>query len=299
MKFICTSVFILSAYFLFGQQETIFNHFWNNQTHFNPTFAGLEYRHQAGALYRSQWQNVNGAPEDIYGFYNARLIDHLGVGINFNYGTIGFRTSYNIAIPIAYHLQLNDNAELSLGVAIAFNNEGIDPNFIPPETFNDPNLQVSDEQHLLTNLGIAFKNENIRTGVSIRNLTLNQINGNDDFQLARHMYGMFQYRFDIPGWLPAPIAIYAEANFGTDFVFSTYQTNARVQYNNQYSLIAGYDFHNGPLFGLGYDLLEKFRLMYSATLVINQLSPITDFTHEFSLVYQLPFDHQKPIPLNP
>ena len=114
MKFICTSVFILSAYFLFGQQETIFNHFWNNQTHFNPAFAGLEYRHQAGALYRSQWQNVNGVPEDIYGFYNARLIDHLGVGINFNYGTIGFRTSYNIAIPIAYHLQLNDNAELSL-----------------------------------------------------------------------------------------------------------------------------------------------------------------------------------------
>ncbi len=71
MKLFCTSLFLILGNALFAQQESVPGQFWNNQTHINPAFAGLEYRLQGGALYRDQWQDVSGAPFNLYGFYTS------------------------------------------------------------------------------------------------------------------------------------------------------------------------------------------------------------------------------------
>ena len=129
---------------------------------------------------------------------------------------------------------------------------------------------------------------------SVRSLPLAQIGGGFGYEPRAHYYGAMRLKFRIAGQ-----KLFAEANYGTDLIFSTLQINARVQFQNNISAFAGYVLNNGIFVGGGYDIYKKLRLNYSITWIRNQLSPVAEFTHEIAFVYQLPFNNEKPIPLNP
>lgn len=281
------SFFLTFGLTLSAQQETIFNQFWNNQTYFSPAFAGFDYKHQAGAMYRLQWDNVNGAPIDGRIYYNTRIKDKFGVGIDASTVAIGELSSFTASVPFSYHLQLSEIADLSFGGALAFNRERNESFFIPPTSVSEPIIGNIDEDHLLAHLGVAYHRNKITAGAGVRNLTLTQLRGDDNFQFVPHYYGMFRYDLDFRGSLPYTTKFYLESIYGTDGVFQAFQVNGRMSWNSKASALLGYVWNNGILFGGGYDIAEKFRLMYSATWILSKLTSNTNFTHEFSFVYQL------------
>ncbi|MCR9172500.1 MAG: PorP/SprF family type IX secretion system membrane protein [bacterium] len=288
MKQLLTTFILLTGISANAQQETFFNQFWNNQTHYNPAFAGLEHQMQAGALYRNQWSGVNGAPEDIYAYGNMRLKDNWGIGLQAQYGTIGFNTEFQTFVPASYRLQLNDKNTLAFGAALGFNHLSTYGTFIPPETENDPVLPSQGSIQFLTGqAGVVFKNRKIACGISARSVELADLSGNNGYDRVPHYYAMMQYKMHLGKLTAQPLVVFLEANYGTVVVQQILQTNVRVMYKNQFTIFGGYDWSNGIIAGGGYDILEKFRLNYSITFVRNALQSVTNYTHEFAFVYML------------
>ncbi|XOV66746.1 MAG: PorP/SprF family type IX secretion system membrane protein [Fluviicola sp.] len=288
MKYLLTTIVIIVGFASNAQQESYFNQFWNNQTHFNPAFAGLEHRIQAGAQYRNQWTELNGATEDFYAFYNMRLRDNWGIGLQAQYGTIGFNTDFQVFAPASYRLQWKENNTLAFGAALGLNHLTIDGTFIPPETGNDPSIPTSGStQYLSGQTGVAFTNRKFTCGISVRSIELAHLRGDNGFDPVPHYYGMMQYKMNFKELTAQPLSIFLEANGGTDAVEYFLQTNVRVFYKNQFSVFGGYDWSNGIMAGGGYDLLEKFRLHYCITFINNPLQPVTNYTHELAFVYRL------------
>lgn len=291
MKHLLTTIFFLIGVAASAQQETFFNQFWNNQTHYNPAFAGLEHKMQAGALYRSQWDGVNGAPDDLYAFYNMRLKDDWGLGINMDFGSIGFSRTLNFSIPASYRIQLSDKHTVALGAAAAFNHHSVDDGLIPPENEDDIFLITGSQQYLSAQSGIVYDNPWLTGSFSVRQIPITQLGGASGYNPVAHYYGMLRFKVPISGKAFDPDSrLFLEANYATDRVFSALQLNARVLWKGKLSLFGGYVWNNGIILGGGYDLYKKFRLNYSVTWIRNQLSSITDYTHEIAFVYQLPFE---------
>ena len=288
MKSVLTTLIISIVFSTYAQQETVFNQFWNNQTHYNPAFAGMEHKMQAGALYRAQWVETNGAPDDFYAFYNMRLKKNWGIGINLDYGTIGISRTYSASIPVSYRIQLKDKSTLSLGAAAALRVHSLDVALVPPDVEHIPSSFMGNKRYFNAHAGIAFDNSWLTGSVSIRSAPIAQLDGVFGYQPVAHLYGMLRFKLNIAR--PSNTKLFLEANYGTDLVLPTLQTNARILFNDKLSIFGGIDWANGVLLGGGYDLYKKFRLNYSITFVRNKLSSSTNFTHEIAFVYILGLD---------
>jgi len=109
-------------------QDLHFSQFNQNAVFFNPSFAGSMRQIDAGMQYRSQWKSVD-APFVTYGISgSARLTNpRNGSGI-FAAGLVlqndksgdGSLTQFQVAVPLAYHIKLNDNNLLGAGVYAGF-----------------------------------------------------------------------------------------------------------------------------------------------------------------------------------
>jgi len=291
MRLLCTFLFIVSGTIVFGQQESIFNQFWNNTTHYSPAFAGLEYQHQGGALYHNQWSPINDAPRDFYGFYNTR-IGGSGISVNVASGSIGSQNTYSASIPFSYHLTVNRsrNGKIGLGMALGILHQTADAeDFIYPQTPEDPAIENINEQDLQAHFGIAYKSNFVTAGFGMRNFTVASFGATDVIQYQPHYYGLLS--------LSSPVGsrsysnnskIALEGLYGYHNGFQSLQLDLRITHKDKLSVFGGYVWNQGVLLGGGWDFFGKFRSMYSLTWLKSKLNGGARFTHEISLVYQLP-----------
>lgn len=175
----------LFSFSTFGQQDGLFNQYWNNYSFINPAMAGVEYDHHGGILYRNQWQGITGAPNDMNGFYNANLGRSHGVGANFHYDNIGFNETKEFSLLYNYKFTLKDKHKFSVGVApapINFKSEG---DLILPATMEDTISINYNETNLYTHLGVSYFREYFSFGFGLRNIPL-QATDQSSFNRAIH-----------------------------------------------------------------------------------------------------------------
>jgi type IX secretion system PorP/SprF family membrane protein len=109
-------------------QDLHFSQFNQNAVFFNPAFAGSMRQIDAGMQYRSQWKSVD-APFVTYGISgSARLTNARNASGIFAAGLVlqndksgdGTLSQFQLAVPLAYHIKLNDNNLLGAGVYAGF-----------------------------------------------------------------------------------------------------------------------------------------------------------------------------------
>jgi|SRR5690554_762896 len=91
----------------------------------NPSLVGAKYDLQATVNYRNQWSSVGAPFQTIAAGYDMRFGDlrrnkkgYLAAGINFNNDAAGKNKieSNNIGLSVAYHLKLNNENKIGLGI---------------------------------------------------------------------------------------------------------------------------------------------------------------------------------------
>ncbi|GAB5416718.1 MAG: hypothetical protein Crog4KO_22070 [Crocinitomicaceae bacterium] len=290
MKLICTSLLLVLSNALFAQQESVPGQFWNNQTHSNPAFAGLEHQLQGGAFYRDQWENVSGSPFNLYGFFNTRFGGDFGTGLNVDYGTIGFNENLNISVPISYRLQINTKNTLAFGAALGYGSVKTEGLFIPPTPGEDPFLFEGKQELLLGQAGMAFDNKWITASISARTIELAKFNDSGNFDYEPHFYSMIRGKLPFgsyAGLLQNSMAM-LDVLHSYQNGFQRLQLTARVQFRQRLTLFAGIINRSSYIVGGGWDFLQKLRATYSIEITNSPLTNTSNPTHEFSLVYQLP-----------
>ncbi|MCE2711458.1 MAG: PorP/SprF family type IX secretion system membrane protein [Cryomorphaceae bacterium] len=137
MKNFLLSIFILVCCMELNAQDVHFSHAEFSPLTLNPGLAGALSPFQGIVNYRSQWRSVASPYKTIAASFDARFNekkrDRKGIiagGLNFFNDQAGDLkvVSNNVHLNLAYHLILNRNSTLGLGITTGYGQRSINPN---------------------------------------------------------------------------------------------------------------------------------------------------------------------------
>lgn len=273
IKFILLSLlFVTQAQ---AQQEPLFGMFWNTFSYFNPGSSGLLHDKSASVTYRNQWTKANGAPNTLLANYNQKVEKlHGGAGINYLYDYIGITTFNKVFANYSYHLKINENSTLGIGVSAGISHLKVKENqsFLPTP---------GPETEFTANAGLFFKSENLEVGLSSTQINEPRFK-NAGFQTTRHYFANIGYLLSIG----KDFGIKPQIFYRTDIVKQAVDYNLLVIFKNNYLL--GFTFRDPTTFGImaNVDIKEKFRIGYCYEFSTPN-SPFFTTTHEFVLGFKI------------
>lgn len=283
MKFLTTILVSLLVSGSFAQQDALTTMFWNNYTVFNPAATGLFYRHHASALYRNQWDGVNGAPNTIFANYDAKVnVLHGGLGMNYIYDHIGFFDGHRANLNYSFIYEFNENSSISAGISAGIMNLKNNATWgsINP---NDPSVPGNgSDTKFIMNAGLMYRFRELTIGLS--STQLNEPDFKKIYYTSqRHYYLSAAYDLIIGNNFTVRPQVLLRTN---QVVFSA-DINVLAYYKQQYWAGLSFRTSDAVAFMLGWDIREKFRVGYGYDLIINQLSSVSRGSHEVVLAFLL------------
>ena len=130
-----------------AQQRPHFTQYISNELIINPAFAGAEEALSITLVHRSQWSDLEGAPSTqtltAHSLFKSKKI---GIGLAVINDEIGIHSSLNAAASYAYHIELDQETYLSLGLQFGFNQKRSDYNSLINQipVSNDPKLNEAE-----------------------------------------------------------------------------------------------------------------------------------------------------------
>ncbi len=142
-----------------AQQEAQFTQFMYNQLYYNPAYAGARGMPSFTLLYRNQWMGFQGSPTSKLLSFNSPLFgDKVGFGLTIQNQTIGIFNTWHAAMAYSYHIKINDDSSLRLGLQGKMQYYGIDfsdPSVIVRET-NDASISEESANKYTGNFGVGL-----------------------------------------------------------------------------------------------------------------------------------------------
>lgn len=168
---------------IYAQQDAMFTNYVFNALNYNPAYAGSKDHMAIGALHRTQWWGINGAPSTQSVFMHTPLKnDRVGIGFNLFNDAIGPTNNLGVNVSYAYRIPIGENgARLSIGIQGGIENFRSDWDELILDdsgdgTFlNSPNL-------LLPNFGggIYYYSKYFYAGLSVPHLVENSLRAKED-----------------------------------------------------------------------------------------------------------------------
>jgi type IX secretion system PorP/SprF family membrane protein len=294
-KLFTTILLLISASFLFGQQDALFSQYMFNKLAINPGYAGSRELLTADLLYRSQWVNIEGAPKTISASLHSPLNNpHLAMGVNIYNDQIGAMSTTGVMGTFAYRI-IFPKGKLSFGLQGGFKSSGINYSLINSRDGNDPFMLYRDELKKKAvpdaNFGVYYYSERFYAGVSSQQLLQNQTlmvsdsAGNTQFtKLLSHFYGMSG----------AAIPMGENVVFRPSFLVK-YVKNAPVQLDMNASFLfantiwlgASYRTEKAVSFITEINIAQNFRIGYSYDIWFNALRAFNKGSHEIRFSFDL------------
>jgi type IX secretion system PorP/SprF family membrane protein len=292
-----------------AQQDKLITHFIYDKMSINPGKTGVDMYNSicATSLYRNQWDKVNGAPNSAILNVEANLSKFFpgGVGLAFYHDAIGFARQNNLLLNYSYPISIGNNGTLGIGVGVGIINYGMNPEWVPPSTLNDPDLPLGfAATNLDANFGLYYSGKDFNVGFSTTHLsetllkqsvTFNGAPLDQNYQTARHYYlmGGKTFRKTLGGDIDAQVLL------RTDLVKFSADINARYIYTleGDKQLYGGMTVRTSDAFAVmvGYTPISNLTIGYSYDLTLNKLANISRGSHEMVVKYCM-FLKDKPVP---
>lgn len=254
----------------------------------NPALAGLQNGTNINLAYRSQWNDIPGAPilqsaTIDYGF------DKTGLGLTINYDKAGLQKQTQILASYAYHLPLNSISELHFGLSIGFRNQRLDNTEIIGNS-NDQQIGVYNERKTFIDgdFGIAFSSKKFKIELAFPNLKdrfkKDVINSVD----VQTFYSAMSYEIDLDiekntASIEPKLAYRGVKGF-KDIIDAGAMLSAL---DKKIMLMAIYHSDKSASFGIGLDYLKKYLFLFSYSTQNTELSSYTAGNFEINLRLKL------------
>jgi type IX secretion system PorP/SprF family membrane protein len=216
-----------------------------------------------------------------------------GVGLSFYHDAIGFSRQNNLLLNYSYPISLGNVGTLGAGIGVGLISYAMNPNWIPPQTMNDPSLPGTDfsAMSLDMNFGLFLKGNNYYAGLSSTHLSESELLGSSTglgtvgYNTARHYYLMGGYKLPNVGNGALDFNLMAR----TDLVKYSLDINTRYFLKKDGNELgyAGLTYRTSDALGimLGYNAFKSFTVGYSYDLTLNKLSSISRGSHEMFVKY--------------
>lgn len=294
--YIIVSVVLLASH-VNAQQEPMYSQYFFNNTIINPAQAGALGANEVGALVRTQWVGIDGAPETYSAYGNFILPKQLGLAVGLYQDKVGVETNQHFQADLAYHLKIDERWNISGGLRIIASHYKADFTDIPNVDPSNPAFMEDYSSNLLVNTGFGFLAYSRKTfiGASMPKVFSRYMGTSDA--------GLQEFRRN----QSLNLFIYGGTNiyFSPDFILTPSAIIRRSAAPMQIDInaILGYKiFSFGPIFRTnfveengGFDSMgfllgvrfldEKLHFGYIYEYPLSALNSATVQTHEISLRY--------------
>ena len=190
---------------LFAQQEPNYSLYRYTMNVVNPAYAGAEGTSNLTTSLRSQWVNVEDAPETQSFFFSTPLGKRVGLGVSLVNDRVFIERQTNFSIDFSYALPVSENTNLYLGLKAGGRTNSIDRNKLIdyPYFQSDPTLGDIDTGFKPNvGLGAYLVNDKFFVSLSAPELLLSESLNDDDGRVTYtndkiHIYLSGGYNFDL------------------------------------------------------------------------------------------------------
>ena len=183
LKNTLTIVLFLLIGTLYAQQEPNYSLYRHTMNVINPAYAGADGKTSITANLRSQWVDVQDAPETQSFFFATPLGDKVGIGASVVNDKTFIEKQTSISVDFSYKLQVSDNTNLYLGLKAGGSTYDVDRGNLSNYSIFpiDPALDNIDTG-FNPNVGIGgyLMNEKYFVSLSMPTLLLSQSINNKD-----------------------------------------------------------------------------------------------------------------------
>ena len=161
--------FVIGGTALNAQQDAMFTKYMFNSLVYNPAYAGYYDHMYISALYRNQWQGVDGAPTtQTLTLHTPLKNNRVGVGFHLLNDAIGPVERTDAFAAYSYKIPLGGSKQLAIGIQGGVSYRRGDRSKITLENETDPSFSDIGENQLLPNFGagIMYYTKNFYFGVS-------------------------------------------------------------------------------------------------------------------------------------
>ncbi len=209
MKITITKYLIFAGFILFSikgmaQQDPMFTQYMYNMSVINPGYAtddpGML---NLGGIYRSQWQDVEGAPSTFSFFAHTPVSERVELGLTVVHDEIGnIVKENNITADFAYVLPAGQSSKISFGIKGGLTTFDASLSGLSVVDPGDPALQDVNEVFPVFGVGAFWFGDNYYLGASAPNLFTSKYIENEQGLQALgkeeiHYYLTGGYVFDI------------------------------------------------------------------------------------------------------
>lgn len=282
-----------------AQQDAQYSQFFLNKLTYNPAYAGSEDKICATGLYRSQWlgfgdANAGLSPTTTMFSINAPIGQSFGIGLNLTNDQLGFATSLNPILSLAYRLRFKNQSVLAAGVGAGVMQKTLSGTKLKPLETGDPSIPDQDVSGNAAdvNFGVYYtmpslwRFNDVYAGLSATHLTQGDVKyANVNNPMVMHYYFMTGASYEIS----SSLAIEPNILVKTDLAKTTADINAMAVYNGKIKGGLSYRTSDAVVVLVGYKFFEtqKQSLLfgYSYDLTISNINSYSNGSHEVVLRY--------------
>ena len=281
-----------------AQQDPQYTQYMYNMNVVNPAYAGSKENLAIGLLYRTQWVNINDAPQTGTLSVHSPIGKNVGLGLSVISDRIGPVEENNLYADFSYTLNLGGEHRLAFGLkgGVTIQNIGLFSD-IGNGFVNDSGDEAFSENVNTANLnigsGLFYYTDKYYMSFSIPNMLKNtflDVTGNGQeftygsevlhyFLSAGYVFNLsentkFKPSFLMKSAFEAPTSLDLSANF---LFFDKFEAGATYRLDDSIGAMANFAVSPGIRIGYAYDYITS------------DLSAATSSSHEVMLLFDLNF----------
>jgi len=291
---ICTLFFTVS---LFAQQDVQYSQFIFNKMAYNPAYAGSKEAMTLGAIYRHQWQGIEGAPRTLSAFAHAPFLNNrCGAGLAITSDRIGMVDNSYIDLNYAYRIALQKETVLSVGLLTRFEYSRVDWTKAETVDFGDQLIPTETNQSGVNfGLGMYLSSKNYYVGLSVPSLLKTTLYNSSEFFGINEISKYRSYYL-----MGGIIARVADNVMFKPAMMISYSPNAPFELDMNASFLFMQAFWIGATYRLGdsvdavlqYQLSKQFKLGLATDFTLSELRDYTSGSFEVMIEYLFFYDKE-------
>ncbi len=182
-RYIIIGILALASLGGFAQQDPLYTQYMNDPILINPAYAGSRLNLSINGVFRKQWVGLDWSPTTTSITVNSPFFNYkIGVGFSFINDKIGPMQQTGIYLDYAYHLNFENDRNLSLGLKAGFNNFDLDLLDLVTADYDSYVHDHDRPNKFLPNFGIGayYYTEKFYAGFSVPKLIRNSLDDEDN-----------------------------------------------------------------------------------------------------------------------
>ncbi|MBN1118829.1 MAG: PorP/SprF family type IX secretion system membrane protein [Bacteroidales bacterium] len=211
-----------------------------------------------------------------------KSLERIGVGGGIYSNVYGPFREISFLLGYSYHIPINDNSNLSLGMSAVLNHYGVSNSDIKPRDPGDPLVDFESQLSANASFGLFYYHKNYFAGVSSTNLFNTSIEKTVENESPRNIYVVGGYRFFPAGNL---FAVEPNITYGRDFEKSEnyFEYNAKLYLIKFGWLRLSYYKEFEMKITVALRIYKSFYLAYTFANVNSELNSYTNNTHGITI----------------